>query len=76
VLREYIYNPFTGDVTQITENEPEITDNNSDDTGDNVTIEKDVYLNRIELYLLWILCIQAISCGILLFLCFKGFEKV
>lgn len=40
------------------------------------TIDKGVYLNRIELYLLWLLCVQCISCGVLLFLCFKGFEKV
>jgi hypothetical protein len=54
-----------------------------DDSGEtgiivdnNVTTEKVVYLNRIELYVLWLLSVQAISCGVLLFLCFKGFEKL
>jgi hypothetical protein len=76
VLQGFIYNPFTGDVSPVTENEPDVTDNDSDDLDNVVTTEKVVYLNRIELYLLWLLCIQAISCGVLLFLCFKGFEKV
>jgi hypothetical protein len=76
VLHGYIYNPFTGDVSPVIENEPDIIDKVDDDSGDNVTIEQSVDLGRIELYLLWILCVQAISCGVLLFLCFKGFEKV
>jgi hypothetical protein len=53
-----------------------IVDDNVTEEDDNVTTEKVVYLNRIELYLLWLLSVQAISCGVLLFLCFKGFEKL
>jgi hypothetical protein len=75
-LQGYVYNPFTGEVSPVTENETAVTDNDSDGLDNVVTTEKVVYLNRIELYLLWILCVQAISCGVLLFLCFKGFEKV
>jgi hypothetical protein len=75
VLNGVEYNPFTGEVKQVTENDNE-TENNDDtgDLGDNMI--NVVNLNRIELYLLWLLCVQAISCGVLLFLCFKGFEKL
>jgi hypothetical protein len=71
-LQGYRYDPYTGAITQITENESGITD----DTDNNVIIEKVVYLNRLELYVLWLLSVQAISCGVLLFLCFKGFERL
>jgi hypothetical protein len=53
-----------------------IVDDNVTEEDDNVTTEKVVYLNRLELYVLWLLSVQAISCGVLLFLCFKGFEKL
>jgi hypothetical protein len=72
VLQGYVYNPYSGEIFPVTENEDETEDTESD----NVIEEKDVYLNRIELYLLWILSVNAIFCGVLLFLCFKGFEKV
>jgi hypothetical protein len=53
-----------------------IVDDNVTEEDDNVITEKVVYLNRLELYVLWLLSVQAISCGVLLFLCFKGFEKL
>jgi hypothetical protein len=55
----------------------DVPDDVPDDSDTEDTSEVNgVYLNRIELYLLWLLSVQSISCGVLLFLCFKGFEKV
>jgi uncharacterized membrane protein len=75
LLQSYIFNPFTGEILLVTENENE-TDNVTDNNNTTNIEGSVVYLNRIELYLLWILSVNAISCGVLLFLCFKGFEKV
>jgi hypothetical protein len=45
-LQGYRYDPYTGVITAVTENESGIID----DIDNNITIEKVVYLNRLELY--------------------------